>query len=233
MRPRPIATCLGALLGATLVLAAGASASLIPIYRNGMESKAQRGQLLKLLGERCSRGGSEHAIRIFVGKHTNECAYRTPVIGRDLEIAATERLLSETPKKIQHRAFLAVNLRAGEGGARYQLAVYPMQHKVQLRKTQVDGKVKYLEIKKNVSGVQGIDRANELRLRAFNVTSGPEKGTCRLLAFVGGEQVANVTDEQVGELQGRTSGVSVGASDNAKGTVATFDNVAVRTPNPF
>ena len=36
--------------------------------------------------------------RIVVGKRTRDCSYRTPVLGRDLEIAATERLLSGTPK---------------------------------------------------------------------------------------------------------------------------------------
>ena len=35
--------------------------------------------------------------------------------------------------------------------------------------------------------MKGINKANELRLRAFNVTSGPEKGSCRILAYVGGQ----------------------------------------------
>ncbi len=43
---------------ASLALAASASAALIGLYRNSMESDAQRGQIGKLSGERCGRGGS-------------------------------------------------------------------------------------------------------------------------------------------------------------------------------
>jgi hypothetical protein len=233
MRPHARKTVVFAVLAATLVLAAHAVAlAPIGIYRNGMESTGQREQVTKLFGERCGRGGSDHAFRVTVGKGTPECAYRTPVVGRDLEISATARLLSNTPKAVQNKAFLAVNLRAGEAGAHYQLAVYPMQRKAQLRRTTSDGKVKYLDIEKNVATVKGLNMGNELRLRAFNITSGPEKGQCRLLAFVGGQQVAEVVDDASGELQGRASGFSTGASGGAKGMVASFDDVVVRVPNP-
>lgn len=216
-----------------LVLAGSAAAALIGIYRNGMETNDQRGQMVKLAGERCARGGSDHAFRIQIGKRTKECAYRTPVLGRDLEVAAVARLLSATPMPLQRKVFLAVDLRAGGAGARYQLAVYPLQGKAQLRKVLADGAVKYLAIEKDVKAVKGIDRATELRLSAFNVLSGPEKGQCRLLAYVGNTLVADVTDDAAGELQGRTSGFSVGAASNAKGAVASFDDVVIRVPSPF
>ena len=232
MAPRLTAAFAG-LLVAVLAVTASAGAALIGIYRNGMESDAQRGQIVKLSGERCAVGRSTHAFGIVVGKRTRECSYRTPVVGRDLEIAAVERLLSLTPKPLQHKVFLALNLRVDSSGSRYQLAVYPLQGKAQLRKTLSDGKVKYLDIEKGVSAVQGLNRPNELRLRAFNVSSGPEKGKCRILAFVGGELIANVTDGASGELKGGASGFSVGAATNAKGAVASVDNVVVRTPNPF
>ena len=229
---RQITVLLVAATAAVSILAASAGAAPIGIYRNGMETAAQRAQVVKLSGERCGRGGSSHAFRIVVGKRTKECAYRTPVIGRDLEIAATERLLRGTPKDVRRRAFVAVSLRSG-GGARYQLAVYPVQRKVQLRKSRTDGRVEYLRIEKKVSSVKGVDRANELRLRAFNVTSGPEKGRCRIRAFVGGELVADVTDAAAGELKGRASGFSVGSAKSAKGAVASVDDVVIRVPSPF
>lgn len=215
-----------------LLAATVSSAALIGIYRNGMATTAQRSQAVKLSGARCSRGGLGQALRVVVGKRTKECAYRTPVIGRDLEIAATERLLGATPKPLQHGAFLAVNLRSG-GGGRYQLAVYPLQTKVQLRKFLPEGGVEYLDIEKNVAGVKGLDMANELRLRAFNLTEGEEKGDCRLLAFVGGKLVAEAVDEGAGELTGRASGFSVGSAKNAKGLQASFDDIVVRVPSPF
>jgi hypothetical protein len=215
-----------------LAAATAAGAAMVGIYRNTLETVSQRSELLKLAGRSCARGGSEHALKVTVGKRTDECAYRTPVVGRDLEVLSTERLLSGTPKKLQHRAFLALELRAG-GGARYQLAVYPVQRKVQLRKVTADGSVEYLAIAKNEAAVQGINKANALRLRATNVRSGPEKGTCEVRGFLGGKLVVEATDDAAGELSGRASAVAVGASGSASGAVASFDDVVVRVPSPF
>lgn len=229
MKVRIAAVSLAAL--ACLALATDAAGALIGIYRNGMESDTQRAQIVKLSGERCGRGGSDHALRIVIGKRTRECAYRTPVIGRDLEVAATARLLESTPRRVQRKAFLAVNVRTGGAGAGYQLAVFPLQGKAQLRKIQSDGRVEYLQVEKGIR-THGLNRGNDLRLRAFNVTGGPQKGSCRLLAFVGGKLVADVTDSAAGELEGRASGFSLGAIGNAKGAVASFDDVVVRVPAP-
>jgi hypothetical protein len=216
---------------ACVIAAASAGAALIGIYRNGMESDAQRAQILRLSGERCGRGGSDHAVRIVVGKRTKECAYRTPVIGRDLEVAAAGRLLSNTPAPVQRKAFLAVNLRTGGAGAGYQLAVFPLQGKAQLRKVLSDGRVEYLHVERGVR-TKGLNQANELRLRAFNITSGPEKGSCQIRAYVGNQLVADVNDAAAGELEGRASGFSLGAVGNAKGTAGSFDDVVVRVPAP-
>jgi hypothetical protein len=220
------------LLAGALAFASGAGAALIGIYRNSMESKSQLAQVVKLSGKRCARSGSGGAFQIVVGKETKECSYRTPVIGRDLEIAATERLLSKTPKPVQRSAYLAVDLRAG-GGARYQLAVFPLQRKAQVRKLLADGTIEFLDIEKDVAGIDGTDKANQLRLRAFNVTSGDARGNCQLLAFIGGKLVAEVTDEGAGNLTGRASGFSVGSTKNAKGAQASVDDVVVRVPSPF
>jgi hypothetical protein len=220
------------LFGAVVLLvASSAGAALIGIYRNGMETPGQRGEPVKLSGERCGRGGSDHAFRIVVGKRTRECSYRTIVFGRDLEISATARLLSSTPKAVRQRAFLALTLRSGDG-AHYQLLAYPLQRKAQLRKTLPDGSFEYLRIAKNVKTIQGVDKANKLRLRAFNVTAGPDKGHCRILAYVGKVLVADFTDPAAGDLQGRASGFAVGATKNAKGAAGSFDDVVVRVPNP-
>lgn len=222
------------LLATILSFAAVADAALVGIYRNGMGNKGQLGQITKLSGQRCARGSAGDAFSITVGKATRECSYRTPVLGRDLEIAATMRLLSQpqVPMSVQRSAYLSVDLRAG-GGARYQLAVYPLQRKAQLRKVLADGTIEYLDIEKNVAAVGGADKANKLRLRAFNVTAGDEKGNCNLIAFVGGEPIAEFSDEAAGELSGRASGFSVGSAKVAKGAQATVDDVVVRVPSPF
>ena len=59
------------------------------------------------------------------------------MLGRDLEISATERLLSGTPEALQRKAYLGLELRAG-AGAKYQLLAFPLQRKVQLVKFTAD-----------------------------------------------------------------------------------------------
>jgi hypothetical protein len=218
--------------GALSALAsASAEAALVPIYRNGMESTAQRAQLIKLAGGGCARGGSEGTLRITVGKKTEACSYRTPVLGRDLEIAATERLLSGTPTALQNKAYLGLQLRAG-GGAKYELRVFPLQGKVQLVRV-VEGETEYLAIEKKVATVMGINKANALRLDAINVTKGAEKGQAKISAYVGGALVAEASDEVPGELAGMASAITVGAPKRAEGVIASVDDVVVRVPSPF
>lgn len=230
MRLRFPAALLAA-LAVGLLACALAGASMIGIYRNGMASLSQRSQLVKLSGHSCARAGVAGAMRITIGKATGSCSYRTPVLGRDLEVAATERLLSSTPTNLQRKAFLGLVLRAG-GGARYELLVFPRQRKAQLVKVTKDGS-KYLAIAKNSKAVLGVDEANKLRLRALNITSGPEKGQAQLFAYVGGTLVGEATDAGAGELSGRASGVTVGTVKNGNGIVASVDDVVVRVPSPF
>ena len=79
----------------------------------------------------------------------------------------------------------------------------------------------------------GVNKANKLRLRAFNVTSGPEKGSCRLLAYVGGNWSPKSPTPAPANSAAAPPASSVGAAKNAKGAVASFDDVVVRVPSPF
>lgn len=229
MRTRSKAILL-AVFAATLVLAAAASAAMVGIYRNGMATTGQRSQLVKLAGKECARGGSESALRITLGKATGECSYRTPVIGRDMEIAATERLLSGTPKPAQHGAYLGLVLRAG-AGARYVMLVYPLQRKVQVVKYAPESAAEYLAIEKNVKAVKGLNEANALR---FGLTENHQKGIIRVTASVGGSPVAEATDEKGSAgIPGQFSGIVVGAVKSGNGLVASVDDVTVRVPVSF
>ncbi|HEX2266091.1 MAG TPA: hypothetical protein VHH14_07390 [Solirubrobacterales bacterium] len=230
MRLRFSAAFLAALVAGLLVCAV-AGAAMIGIYRNSLESLGQRSELVKLAGRNCDRAGVNGGMRITVGKATSACSFRTPVLGRDLEIAATERLLSGTPTALQRKAFLGLELRAG-AGAKYQLLVFPRQRKAQLIKVTPD-RTKYLAIARNEQAVKGINEANVLRLRAVNVTEGPERGQARLFAYVGKTLVGEAVDAGAGELSGRNSTVVVGTIKNGNGIVASIDDVVVRVPSPF
>lgn len=214
-----------------LLAVTGALAAMVGIYRNEMGSTAARSQLIKISGASCARGGSTDTLRIAVGKATDTCSYRTPVVGRDLEIAATERLLSGTLKAVARRAYLGLELRAG-GGAKYQLLVYPLQRKAQLIKVTAEGP-EYFDIAKGVRSVRGVNKANKLRLRATQIRNGPEKGRASLLGFIGTEKVVEGTDALPGELAGEASTVAVGAAKNGNGVIASIDDVVVRIPVHF
>lgn len=219
---------LAAVLALTLGLTALAAAAMIGVYRDGMATQGQRRQMAKVSGSRCRADALGKSLRVTIGKRTRECGYRTPVLGRNLEIAATERLLGSTPPTARHKAFLALNLRGEGAPAGYQLVVYPLQRKVQLRRVLGDGSVRYLAIERDVAAVKGLEEANQLRLSAIDA-----EGGCQVLGFVNGKQVVTATDESPGELSGRFSGFSIGAASQAKGIAASVDDVAVRVPSPF
>jgi hypothetical protein len=211
-----------------LLAATAASAAMVAIYRNGLETTPQRAELVKLSGRSCKRGGGEDAIRVLLGKKTDSCAYRTPVLGRNLELAATERILSGTPKALQLKAYVAIQLRAG-GGNKYELRAFPVQRKAQLLKVSEAG-TKYLAIKKNVKGIGGINEPTVVRLRAEKSAG---DASAAITAFVGPEVVGEVSDEAAGELSGEFTAASVGATKIAEGLSGSIDDLVVRVPVSF
>jgi hypothetical protein len=217
-----------AALAAGLLACAVAGAAMVGIYRNGLETTPQRAEMIKLSGRSCKRGGGEDAIRVLLGKKTDSCAYRTPVIGRDLEIAATERILSGTPKALQRKAYVAVQLRTG-GGNKYEVRAFPVQKKAQLIKVSEAG-TKYLAVKKNLKGIGGVNEPTVVRLR---VEKAEGAASAAVAAFVGPTVVGEATDEAAGELAGEFSAVSVGATKIAEGLLGSIDDLVVRVPVAF
>src|ERR1700748_3601719 len=180
------------LLVAGLVVAAAASGAFVAIYRNALETTAQRSEVLKLSGKACTRGGGQTTLNITVGKLTEECAYRTPVVGQDHEIAATASITTATPANVARKAFLGLQLRAG-GGGKLELRVFPGQKKAQLVKITSEG-IHYLAIKKSVAAVKEPTMANVLRLRVVS-GAGEESASCKIGGYLGGELVVEASDE--------------------------------------
>lgn len=227
MKTRFAAISLAA-LAVGLLTCAVAGAAMVGIYRNGLETQPQRAELTKLVGHACKRGPGEDAVRILLGKKTDSCAYRTPVIGRNLEIAATERILSGTPKALQGKAYVAVQLRVG-GGAKYEVRAFPVQRKAQLIRVTEAG-TKYLAVMKNLKAIGGINEPTVIRLRA---EKGAADGSAAVAAYVGPEVVGEVEDEAADELSGEFAAVSVGATKIAEGLSGSIDDLVVRVPVAF
>jgi hypothetical protein len=221
-----LTTTLATIALVALVLCTSADAGMVGVYRNSLETLAERTEMLKLTGRSCARAGDGGALDVTVGKRTEECAYRSPVLGRNLEIAAVERLLTGTPRAVARKAFLGLVLRAG-GGTRYELRVFPGQKKTQLLKFTGEGGAEYLAIEKSVAAVKGVGEANLLRLRAEG--DGPKT---KLTAHLGSEIVGEALDEGP-RIEGEYSAVSVVAPRNGHGVRAGFGAIVVRVPVRF
>ena len=227
---RPLRIAIPLAIAASAVAAAAAFAAVIPIYSNDMASTAARSQLVKFGGGDCSRGGGSGALKVTVGARTRECQMRTPVIGTNLDIKATARLLSGTPSSIQASVFVAVSVRDASD-SQYQLAVFPKKGSFQLRRDVPPNGDRTLLAHGDASAVKPLGQANKLRLQAF---PSPDGGT-RLTGFVNGRKVASVIEDAhtSSTLGGRFSTVSVGAAKAAKGASASFDDLTVAVPDPF
>jgi hypothetical protein len=227
-RPARIALTLAVL--ASAVTAAVASGASIPIYTNAMSSTAARSQLVHVGKSTCSRGAGKGVLNISVGKATRECQYRTPVVGTNLDITVTARLLAGTPSSIQARAFVAVALRDGDNG-QYQLAVFPKKGSYQLRRDVPPKASRTLLAHGNASAVADVGKPEKMRLQAFPAPD----GSTRLTAFVNGKKLTTVVDDAhtAATLTGRLSTVSVGSDKAAKGATASFDDLTVAVPDPF
>ena len=212
-----------------LVLAGVASAAFVAIYRNALETTAQRSEVTKLAGQECTRGGAKTSLLITVGKLTEECAYKTPVVGSDLEIAATGSVNPATPPKVAKKAFLGLQLRAG-GGGKLELRVFPGQQKAQIARITEAG-IKYLAIKKNIVSLKEA-KAVVLRLRVVE-SSGEAAGTCKIGGYLAGELVVETEDPACGELKGEGTALIAGATNNGVGVIAGFSAIVVRVPVRF
>jgi hypothetical protein len=212
-----------------LLVTGAASGAFVAIYRNALETTAQRGEVLKLSGKACSRGGGKTTLNITVGKLTEECAYKTPVVGQDLEIAATGSINPVTPPAVAKKAFLALQLRAGSG-AKLELRVFPGQKKAQIARITEEG-IKFLAVKKNIVSLQAA-KAVVLRMRAIS-GAGELAGTCKIGGYLAGELVVEAEDPACGELKGETTALGAGATNNGVGVVAGFAAIVVRTPVRF
>ena len=232
MLKRTANAALLALAVSAVIAAAALAVASVGIYSNDMSTATERGELRRLAGGNCLRGGSPQALKVVIGRRTRQCIYNTPIVGRDLDISATERLLSGTPNGIQGRIYLALDLRTG-GGGRYELAVFPIKQEWKLRKYTPNEENFTTLAKGEAQRIQGVNKANKIRLRAFNLTSTPDKDDCRLLVYINGKRLAVETDNEAGPLRGRYSAVSVGSRRLATGAIASFDDVSVRVPDPY
>jgi len=216
-------------LGA-LAFAANASAGMITIYKNDLDTVDSRAQIHQVPpNANCVRGGSPDAFRFALGAKAKECFYRVPMVGQNLQVSAVARIFQKTPIKVLKRTYAGVSLRQSTDGSRYQLVVWPYTRRFGLRKVQPDGQILNFGSRKAGNKVNGPDKANRLTLRAFN---GP-KGAAQVIAWVNGHKVATAGDAQGTSLVGRDTTLSIGAKAAARGAIGSFSGIRVAIPDPY
>ena len=94
-------------------------------------------------------------LRVAIGKRTKECSYRTPVLGRDLEIAATDAPAEQArPKSVQRRPTWRSTCAPAAAPATSSPSTR-CRARPQLRKVLADGTIDYLESRRTSSRSRG------------------------------------------------------------------------------
>lgn len=218
-----------AALGILFLAITGVSTASIQIYSNALDSVGTRAQMANQAGEECKRGGSKRALRVTLGSGTKACSFRPPVVGRDLDIAVTGRLLGGTPAKLRGRSYLEAGLRAGEGGV-LAARVFPVQKKLQLIQFNPDGSTRYLKIVKKEQAIRDVNQANRIYLRAFNQG---KPGVCRVVVRVNGKRLVVEEVDRCATVTGRDPVIGAGATRGGKGLIASFTKLRIGVPDPF
>jgi hypothetical protein len=206
----------------------------LTVYQNKLRTSDQRDQILKQGDGKCVRRSSDSAIKFRIGKATRSCRYLVPVVGRDVELTATGRLATTIPGDLKPRVYLALNLRQGNDGSRYELAVFPSGRRYQIRKYLPTGRLQVLKGGKAGRAINGFGEKNRMTFQAYNgVVEGKPKFMARLVARVNGKLLAVVRDEKGGELSGQDTTFAISSNKSATGAVGSFTGLRVRIPNPF
>jgi hypothetical protein len=226
-------------LAASLAVAALAQAAPVPIAQYLYDNRADVAAFQKVRGAKCTKKWFRNAaMSIAVGPGTNNCAFRTNVVGDssdvspDQQLSADTMLLKSVPRKLQKKAYAGVAVRSSDN-ASYELRVRPVARKWQLfRDPKGAGEGPTL-----LAGGTGkfirpvLGKVNNLSLRAFDYGG----ANTQLLATVNGKVAYSATDSGNGQPDGRQTTLTSGVKGTGAGTGVTgvFDNVYVRVPNPF
>lgn len=227
-----------AALGAFLAAAVAAEAGPVTVALYRFQAQGDVSSFYKVEGAKCkTRWRKKATIGTIVGKGTNACAFRSSVVadsqdpGPDQEMAASANLAASTPAKLRKKIYLGLAVRESNTTA-YELRVFPGSRKWQLIRDGRGGSAP--TVLGSGSGKfirQGVGVRNELLVRAFDFGS----SSVTLLATINGKKVLSIKDTSTGAPNGRRTTLTIGARGKATANraVGSFDNVAIRVPDPF
>jgi hypothetical protein len=229
-------TALAVLCTSLALGVAAAQAGPVTIALYTFETPADSLAFHKGEGAKCKKKAGAGNMTILLGAGSSVCAFRSSVVASaddvapDQEVSGVGVVSAKTPRKIQKKAFVGVNVRESES-AGYELRVRPVARSWQLFRDPKgsagptlfkSGKGKFIR--------QGA-KPNALQLRAFDFGT----PNTSVIAAVNGKTVVSVVDSGADQPDGRRNGVSTGVkgTGSGAGVRGLFDNVAIKIPNPF
>ena len=223
-RPRIVLATALAVLG----VGAATAVAEVTVYENDMSSQGDFREILRAGGgKRCDKKYREKSkvMLASVKKSPTTCSFRVPVQGDDelpnQSVSVDGKILKETPKSVRAKAFIEATVRAGGSNTGYSFRVFPEKKKFEVRRGPSGGGFP----KSGKS--DAIKKTNE-RNRIEIIATGAQ-----ITAVVNGKQVAQISDSNPGQVQGRKVRFAIGSqSKKNKATVGTFKRVAVSVPEP-
>jgi hypothetical protein len=230
LRDKRRALAVPAMVGATaLAVAAGIALANVTVYKNDFSTKREAKELRHATGDKCVDRWSEHgkADTIKVKKGPDTCGYHPPVQGDnsepDHDFRAKLKIAKQTPKKLRDGAFVAVSVRSGKT-ASYELRVFPKGGDCSLRRSPGSGAFPVDCTAMAHGHVNGSGHRNELRLRAFGN---------QIKAWVNKTVVADVSDTNASEVNGRKLEVAVGNTRHTdRDVIGSVDDLKLQVPKP-
>jgi hypothetical protein len=232
-------TKLTALLIATAALVAGgaaAHAAPIPVASYTFQGQDDVNAFQKVSGGKCKRKWQgNQALGIGVGPSTNNCVFRSSVVGdasdqyADQGMVATVTSGGGTPK-LQKKTYVGIGVRRSDTDG-YVLRILPTAHKWQYIRDPKGAAPPKLEASGTGKFIKIASKPNLVAIRAFSYGG----NTTSVIASVNGTNVVSSTDSGADQPNGRQTTVNVGVKGSGAGTgvLGVFDNVTVQVPNPF
>ena len=231
MTPRkPTRTAvLAAATALVAALVAATAVADVAVYENDFSSRSEVKEVKKSGGKKCARKfvqkGKKKTMRATVKEGPATCSFRPPVqadgeLG-DFELRLDGKIAKSTRKATRKGAFLGVSVRVGGNGVGYELRVFPHTGKFKLSRGPNGGE---FPVNGTSNAIAGVGKKNTLRLGVRGA---------RVRAVVNGAEVADVTDNDPGAVNGRKLRFAVGGErSSGKAVVATMKKVRVAVPDP-
>ena len=209
-----------------LLIGAIAAQAAVRVYSNDFSSRTEFAEIERSGGGKaCDRRyrKKSNTMQAVLARAPGSCSFRLPVQGDDElpdhHVTVEGKVLDRTAKSARGGAFLELAVRSGGGGVGYSLRVFPEKKRFVLAR---GPEGRDFPVSETSNAVKKIGRPNRLELAANGAT---------IRAFVNGRKVAEVEDQNPGQVSGRKIRFALGSEKQTKKEAyGTFKRVSVSVP---